>query len=211
MPLNLQIVIAIVGGLAVGALIVWLALRPRINHEYDRAKSESETERATLVERLQGKHDQTRKLEADLGELNSKVSEFQDENAGLLARISSLETQLEAERKASTEKLGLLEDAQGKLSDAFKALSADALNTNSQNFLRLARETLGHFQEGAKGDLDTRQKAIGELVQRVNARIGLFVAYGASEISRHNSDATAKRNRKPRQGASLPNRSWTMG
>jgi DNA recombination protein RmuC len=165
LPLNLQLVIAIVGGLAVGALIVWLVLRPRIKHEYDRAKSESETERATLVERLQGKHDQTRKLEVDLGELNSKLSEFQNENAGLLARISALETQLEAERNASTEKLGLLEDAQGKLSDAFKALSADALNTNSQNFLRLARETLGHFQEGAKGDLDTRQKAIGELVQ----------------------------------------------
>jgi DNA recombination protein RmuC len=155
----------LITGLAVGALVVWLLLRPRINHEYDRARSESETERATLVERLQGKHDQTRKLEADLAELNLKLAEFQSENAVLFARISSLETQLEAERKAAAEKLGLLEDAQGKLSDAFKALSADALNTNSQNFLRLARDTLGHFQEAAKGDLDTRHKAIGELVQ----------------------------------------------
>ena len=155
----------LIGGVVAGGLAVWLLLRPRIKHEYDRARSESETERATLVERLQGKHDQTRKLEADLDELNSKIDEFQNDNASLLARISSLETQLEAERKAATEKLGLLEDAQGKLSDAFKALSADALNTNSQNFLRLARETLGHFQEAAKGDLDTRQKAIGELVQ----------------------------------------------
>jgi DNA recombination protein RmuC len=142
-----------------------LLLRPRIRHEYDRARSEFETERATLVERLQGKHDQTLRLDADLGELNSKLADSQNENAGMLARISSLETQLAAERKAAIEKLGLLEDAQGKLSDAFKALSADALNTNSQNFLRLARETLGHFQETAKGDLDTRQKAIGELVQ----------------------------------------------
>jgi len=162
---NLQLVIASVGGGALGILIVWLLLRPRIKREYDRARSEFETERATLVERLQGKHDQTLKLEAETGEVNSRVLEFQNDNARLLARISSLETQLEAERKAAIEKLGLLEDAQGKLSDAFKALSADALNTNSQNFLRLARETLGHFQETAKGDLDTRQKAIGELVQ----------------------------------------------
>ena len=165
MTATLNALLVLIAGLAVGALVVWLLLRPRIKHEYDRARSESETERATLVERLQGKHDQTRKLEADLGELNSKLSEFQNENAGLLARISSLETQLEAESKAAAEKLGLLEDAQGKLSDAFKALSADALNTNSQNFLSLARETLGHFQEAAKGDLDTRHKAIGELVQ----------------------------------------------
>jgi len=162
---NLSAILSLLGGLVVGALFVWLLLRPRIKHEYDRARSESETERATLVERLQGKQDQTIKLEADLDGLNSKLTEFQDENAGLLARISSLETQLEAERKAATEKLGLLEDAQDKLSDAFKALSADALNANSQNFLRLARETLGHFQESAKGDLDTRHRAIGELVQ----------------------------------------------
>lgn len=147
-----------------GGISVWLILRPRVKHEYDRARSESETERATLAERLQGKHDQTRRLESDLTELNSKLAAFHNENASLLARISSLETQLEAERKASNEKLGLLEDAQSKLSDAFKALSADALNTNSRNFLNLARETLGHFQEAAKGDLDTRQKAIGELV-----------------------------------------------
>src|SRR6266571_7477070 len=152
-------------GLVVGGLVVWLLLRPRIKHEYNRAKSEFEGERATLVERLQGKYDQTLKLEAELGEFNSRLLGFQNDNARLLARISSLETQLEAERKAAIEKLGLLEDAQGKLSDAFKALSADALNTNSQSFLRLARETLGHFQEGAKGDLDTRQKAIGDLVQ----------------------------------------------
>ena len=165
MNLNLQLVIAFVGGLAAGVLFVWLVLRPRVKHEYNRARGESEAERATLVERLQGKHDQTRRLEADLGAFNSKLSEFQNENASLLARISSLETQLDAERRASTEKLGLLEDAQSKLSDAFKVLSADALNTNSQNFLNLARETLGHFQEAAKGDLDTRHKAIGEMVQ----------------------------------------------
>jgi len=162
---NLQLVIASVGGTFLGILIVWLLLRPRINHEYNRAKSEFETERATMVERLQGKNDHTLKLEAELGEFSSRVQAFQNDNARLLARISSLETQLEAERKAAIEKLTLLEDAQGKLSDAFKALSADALNTNSQNFLSLARETLGHFQEAAKGDLDTRHKAIGELVQ----------------------------------------------
>jgi len=163
--LNLQYLIAFVVGAALGILVVWLALRPRIKHEYDRARSESETERATLIERLQGKHDQTLKLEAELGEFNVRLLEFQNDNARLLARISSLETQLDAERKAAIEKLTLLEDAQGKLSDAFKALSADALNANSRNFLNLAKETLGHFQEAAKGDLDTRHKAIGELVQ----------------------------------------------
>lgn len=158
-------VLTLIAGLALGALVVFLVLRPRIKHEYDRARSEFEAERATLVERLQGRDQQARKFEVDLSALNSRLEEFQDENASLLAQISALETQLNAERNASTEKLELLEDAQGKLSDAFKALSAEALNTNSQNFLNLARETLGHFQDTAKGDLDVRHKAIGELVQ----------------------------------------------
>lgn len=165
MNTSIEMVLPLIAGLALGALVVWLVLRPRIKHEYDRARSEFESERATLLERLQGKDQQTRKLEGDLSGLNSRLAEFQNENAGLLAQISSFETQLNAERKASIEKLELVEDAQGKLSDAFKALSAEALNTNSQSFLNLARETLGHFQETAKGDLDTRQKAIGELVQ----------------------------------------------
>ncbi|MFY9610099.1 MAG: DNA recombination protein RmuC, partial [Blastocatellia bacterium] len=165
MNTSLEMVLPLIAGLALGALVVWLVLRPRIKHEYDRARSEFEAERATLIERLQGKDQQTRRLESDLSGLNSRIAEFQNENAGLLAQISSVETQLNAERTASIEKLGLLEDAQGKLSDAFKALSAEALNTNSQNFLNLARETLGHFQQTAKGDLETRQKAIGELVQ----------------------------------------------
>jgi DNA recombination protein RmuC len=162
---NLSQVLALILAALVGGLIVWLILRPRIKHEYDRARSESETERATLVERLQGKHDQTLKVEAELSELHSRLADAQSENASLMSRVSALETQIDAERKAATEKLELLEDAQDKLSDAFKALSADALTANTQNFLTMAKETLGNFQEAAKGDLETRHKAIGELVQ----------------------------------------------
>ena len=165
MELSPQLIVALGAGLAIGALTAWLLLRPRIKLEYDRARSESESERATLLERLQGKQDQAIKLEADLGATTSRLAELHNDNAGLMAQISALEAKLDAERLASDEKLEILEIAQEKLSDAFKALSADALTTNSRNFLDLAKQTLGHFQETAKGDLDVRQKAIGDLVQ----------------------------------------------
>jgi DNA recombination protein RmuC len=76
-----------------------------------------------------------------------------------------LETTLEKERQAAAEKLRLLDEAQGKLSNAFKALSSEALQSNNASFLHLAKATLEKYQETARGDLDLRQQAIGELVK----------------------------------------------
>jgi DNA recombination protein RmuC len=76
-----------------------------------------------------------------------------------------LETTLEKERQAAGEKIRLLDEAQGKLSDAFKALSSEALQSNNASFLHLAKATLEKYQETARGDLDLRQQAIGELVK----------------------------------------------
>ena len=69
------------------------------------------------------------------------------------------------ERKSGEEKLRLVNEAKQNLSDAFKALSAEALQSNNQSFLELAKATLERFQEGAKTDLTARQKAIDELVK----------------------------------------------
>ena len=72
---------------------------------------------------------------------------------------------VEKERKAAEEKLALLNEAQQKLSDAFKALSSEALKSNNQTFLDLAKTALETFQQGAQTDLTSRQKAIDDLVK----------------------------------------------
>jgi DNA recombination protein RmuC len=69
------------------------------------------------------------------------------------------------QRRADREKLELLDKAQDQLSNAFKAVSADALRDNNQSFIELAKATLQTFQEGARGDLESRQEAIGHLVE----------------------------------------------
>ena len=76
-----------------------------------------------------------------------------------------LQTRLEEERKASQEKLTLLNSAEEKLAHAFKALSADALRSNNQSFLDLAKQNLESFQQSAKGELERRQSAIGDLIK----------------------------------------------
>jgi DNA recombination protein RmuC len=88
-------------------------------------------------------------------------------------------TRLEEERKASQEKITLLNNAEGKLADAFKALSADALRNNNQSFLDLAKQNLQTFQQTAKGELERRQNAIDDLIkplkeslEKVDGKIG---------------------------------------
>jgi DNA recombination protein RmuC len=90
-----------------------------------------------------------------------------------------LQTRLEEERKANHEKLTLINTAESKLADAFKALSADALRSNNQSFLDLAKQNLETFQQNAKGELERRQHAISDLIkplkeslEKVDGKIG---------------------------------------
>src|SRR2546425_1198467 len=115
-------------GLIIGGVCIWLVMRAKVQHAYDRAKGDSEAERATLTE-----------------------------------RVRSRDQALENERRQSQEKLALLDEAEKKLSNAFKALAAESLQSNNQSFLDLAKTNLEKFQETAKGDLDKRQQAINEL------------------------------------------------
>jgi DNA recombination protein RmuC len=100
-------------------------------------------------------------------ELESRLGQALGENSDLKARASGLEAQAQEARKSAAEKLALLEEAQSRLSDAFKALSSEALRNNNQSFLELAKSTLATYQETAKGDLEKRQQAISEIVKPV--------------------------------------------
>jgi len=109
--------------------------------------------------------------------LEQRAGELKTERDGLAARAAlatSLETALQKEREAATEKLAVLDNAQTKLREAFSALSAEALRTNNQQFLDLAKSTLEKFQESARGDLDKRQLAIDQLVKPVGVTLERF-------------------------------------
>ncbi|GLI33461.1 DNA recombination protein RmuC [Desulforhabdus amnigena] len=118
-------------------------------------------------------------LQASIRSREELILKAQKENSVLRSKLSEVETRLEEEQKTAAEKFELLREAQAKLSDAFQALSAEALRNNNQSFLDLAQTALQKFQESAKNDLETRRKAIGELVQplrdslvKVNEKIG---------------------------------------
>jgi DNA recombination protein RmuC len=68
----------------------------------------------------------------------------------------------------------LQDKALADLREAFKALSADALKQTAPEFLRLANETFGKFQETAKGDLAQRQEAIKGLVEPLKQQLETY-------------------------------------
>lgn len=155
---------ALVVGTVLGAAIMRAMLRRSINQAFDRGKADSATEIARLTERLGARDAQVQEVSLARDSALSRVEQLQEESANHKAQIAGLDSRLQEERKASEAKLALLNEAEQKLSDAFKALSADALRSNNQAFLDLAKTTLEKFQEVAKGDLESRQKAIGDLV-----------------------------------------------
>ncbi len=79
------------------------------------------------------------------------------------AELASTRTALAKDREAADERIALLTRAREELTNAFKALSAEALRVNNEEFLRLAR-----------GDLAQREAAIGQLVQPVRERLDRF-------------------------------------
>jgi DNA recombination protein RmuC len=159
----------LVGAIFAGAL-TWLALRAQT---------------ATLQERLTGRDKKISELEARLVEHAAELSLAKVESGQARQELVQSETRLVEERKASAEKLTLLNEAQAKLSDAFKALSSEALQKNNAAFLNLANATLEKFQEGARHDLDKRQVAIDQLVQPVRETLQKFdVKIGEIEKSR---------------------------
>jgi DNA recombination protein RmuC len=154
---------AILIGAVIGAVLAgigtWLVLRTRT---------------ATLEERLAAREGRIAELETRLGGEVAQVAAARSESAALRESAAALETRLVGERKASDEKLAVLNEAQAKLSDAFKALSSEALKSNNETFLKLAHATLEKFQEGARSDLEKRQTAIDQLVKPVRETLQKF-------------------------------------
>jgi len=103
-------------------------------------------------------------MQEELSSARQEVTRQIQGNAQMGAKVASLEATLVYERKANEEKLVLLDQAADGLTDAFRALSADALKSNNQAFLELAKTSLEKFHSQAQGDLELRQQAVENLV-----------------------------------------------
>jgi DNA recombination protein RmuC len=134
--------IAVLVGAAFGIALAWLGLRQR---------SAGTEARLSLIEK-------------ELATSRGEAARLQEANSRLREQSAALESTLQHERQSAAEKLDLINRATDELREAFQALASDALKSNNQSFLQLAKASLEKFQSEAKGDLEARQKAVETLV-----------------------------------------------
>lgn len=132
-------VIFLIIGLLIGGGIIWIILK---NAFRDNIK--------VMQQHLKTKEE----------EISSLRKLYEEEK---INRVS-LETKLKETEKNLQEQKKILDEATSKLSDTFSALSKDALATNNQMFLELAKVNLEKIITEMKGDFSKKQEAINNII-----------------------------------------------
>jgi len=151
-------VLCFVVGLVIGGTAAWFwaSSRARVSAASDLMEAQARASSAEAVaEQLRI---QTERAQAELESLRKSI------DAERIARTEA-ETRLAEAARNFEEQKRLLDDAKAKLADAFKALSGEALKSNNQAFLELARKALEAVVAEARGDISKRQEAIDGLIK----------------------------------------------
>jgi DNA recombination protein RmuC len=163
MSLGFQLLLAFAIGGGLGWLIGSLMARGKQNT----SPADSRLE-ADLQQRLVQRESELKQINEQLTQSKTLLATAQANQASgekLLAEQRTLHERTMMEAKESQVK------ALTDLREAFKALSADALKQTAPEFLRLAEQSFGKFQETAKGDLAQRQEAIKGLVEPLKQQL----------------------------------------
>lgn len=160
-------IVAIAMGFIIGFVIAWFAGRNRVSKDAYEARLLLEGENAKLSAELGGATSTIEEQKQILGYKEQELVSTRDELANARESIRGLEVQMQEERKATSEKLELLERATTTLKDTFTALSKQALDQNNQAFITNAEQVLRRFQENAQSDLLARQSKISDMISPV--------------------------------------------
>ena len=151
-------IVTLLFGLSIGLSVGWMVGRARSAHEHAERQTHMAAETAAALARL----DET---VSRVVELDDALTRAREDLATGKERLVSVTVALESERKSSAQRQSILEETDARLKAAFTTISAEALRSNNQSFLELARASLGEFQRQATSDLAHRQETIDNLVK----------------------------------------------
>ena len=174
MESGLLAIVGLVIGLLVGGLLAWLALRLRSADSMSRLEQEASAASELRDERdnIREERDKaSRELAAVRANLES-VTALYATNASALEQsrvaaqqsgeiVASLQQQLrEANRRL--EEQGNIEKT---LTDQFKVLATEVIDSNNEKFLTAADEKVGNLVQQAKKDFGLSKEAVSDLVK----------------------------------------------
>lgn len=107
------------------------------------------------------------RLQSELKQKESVLNDIQAENQILRSQITEISVRSEEQKKQLHEKIEWIQTAQKQMEESFKTLSSEALQKHHQTFLDLAAVRLDKWQENAKNDLSSRQRAIDEVLKPI--------------------------------------------
>jgi len=146
-----------IAGAVLGGFLGWLWSASRAANEIAAVRIDAEG-------KIKAAESATAELRSQLDGRGRQITELESGFRSANEHRIAAETRLEEAQSNLNEQKKLLEEARQKLADAFSALAADALQSNNQAFLHLARQSFETIQTQAKGDLESRQKSIEALV-----------------------------------------------
>jgi DNA recombination protein RmuC len=154
------VIFSVACGIGIGVFIGRLLARDTVRSQYQNRIAEAERRTATAEAAVPELRAQLKHKEAEADHIQERLE------VEIKARTAA-ETSLESERRRLEEERRLLAEAQDKLKEAFQAVAAQALNSNNESFLQLAKSTLEKFQTEAKKDLEARETAVATLVDPI--------------------------------------------
>ena len=155
-----ELAIALLASL-VGAAVGWVLASARVRTATSRHATDLEA--------------RTRAAEGVRDELRQQLAEKDRQLDGARAALAvegrartEAETRLEQVRENLRDQQRHIEETTTRLTDTFRALSADALKSNNQSFLDLAKQSFESIMAESKGDVGKRQEAIDALIHPIH-------------------------------------------
>jgi len=145
-------------------------------------------ERSAALSKLE----QMTSLQVALTARDQELSDLRTTVSDLREQIATLETTIDKEKDSFEdsfdEKISLLQELRGSLTETYKALSAGALRENNQVFIDLAKSTFSKYLDSAKTDFDARGKAVKESILPLHEALNRYDQHiQAMERSRENA------------------------
>lgn len=196
-------------GAVVGVVLGWLVARWRAGAAAALATVEAESRlreaasafdarrtilEAALAQERQAAQARSAGLAERISELQVRLLEAERDQRALQVDLAQsreararLETELAKEQASASERLDAMRDAESRLTAAFAAASAQALDQNAARFLDLAASRFEALRSEAGGDLSTRQAEIAGVIAPMREALQR-IAQTLSEVERTRSE-----------------------